>query len=302
VLDDCIARMTEKKPSNEPQKKLLALIHKMKELQDSVVQNLLEQTGCDQIVIHADADDTRRMREAFGKVLDRLGEVDDGKAAVVLKQKLAEAKDHRRSEKGTPKQRKFAEDLGTVRSTFANQGIIAQEPLTTLLEHAFRKPGWRGPERLAKELVTSVINQRGIKAQWKLLEPLLQAMADQVHGVETATRDLTSAIRKIREAKRSPEDLAAPRLAEAISRLDVGAAIHDLARYVESNAPKGQKLDRGAFKSAVFAELNKQENLTTAELKWFLNHAGTLELKGWSFQVQTAAQEYLLSRALRDVE
>ena len=188
VLDDCIESMTKKneeEPLNEKEKELLILLQTMKKYQDRVAQKLMTQIayGKEQLAVHVDADEAGRLRKAFDTAWKRASNGDDRNAADLLKTELSRAQDLRRSEKGTPEQRKFAKDLKAVRDAFGEEGIIAEAPLTNLLERSLRKSGW--PVQLAKDLVKGLTTQPGVKAQWNLLGPLLRAMSDQIDGVET---------------------------------------------------------------------------------------------------------------------
>ena len=164
VLDGCIESMTkenEEKPLNENEKELLTLLQTMKKNQYGVAQKLMTQIayGKEQLAVHADADEAGRLRKAFDTAWKRASNGDDRNAADLLKTELSRAQDLRRSEKGTPEQRKFAKDLKAVRDAFGEEGIIAEAPLTNLLEHSLRKSGW--PVQLAKDLVKRLTTQPG---------------------------------------------------------------------------------------------------------------------------------------------
>ncbi len=301
VLDGCIESMTkenEEKPLNENEKELLTLLQTMKKNQDGVAQKLMTQIayGKEQLAVHADADEAGRLRKAFDTAWKRASNGDDRNAADLLKTELSRAQDLRRSEKGTPEQRKFAKDLKAVRDAFGEEGIIAEAPLTNLLERSLRKSGWS--VQLAKDLVKRLTTQPGVKAQWNLLGPLLRAMSDQIDGVETSRQDLLKAIKKIQEASSGSKDLEAPNLAKAKLRLDVASAIHDLAHYIENNISKDQKLDNDAFKAAV-SDLLRKQDLTSDVLRLFLDHADALDLNGRSLQVRTAVSAFLSDHVVR---
>lgn len=210
MLDGCIESMTkenEEKPLNENEKELLTLLQTMKKNQDGVAQKLMTQIayGKEQLAVHADADEAGRLRKAFDTAWKRASNGDDRNAADLLKTELSRAQDLRRSEKGTPEQRKFAKDLKAVRDAFGEEGIIAEAPLTNLLERSLRKSGWS--VQLAKDLVKRLTTQPGVKAQWNLLGPLLRAMSDQIDGVETSRQDLLKAIKKFKKPAAGPKIL-----------------------------------------------------------------------------------------------
>ena len=113
----------------------------MKNYQYRVAQKLMTQIayGKEQLAVHVDADEAGRLRKAFDTAWKRASNGDDRNAADLLKTELSRAQDLRRSEKGTPEQRKFAKDLKAVRDAFGEEGIIAEAPLTGLLEHSLRE-------------------------------------------------------------------------------------------------------------------------------------------------------------------
>jgi hypothetical protein len=175
----------------------------------------------------------------LAEVRGRAKSGDDGAPADLLQAELFKARDLHRTFHSMGKRNQAANDLRDVRTMFEQQGIIAEAMLMTLLERAMKAAGMKFPREHAENLLTRLNEAKGTAARWELLDPLLRAISDQMDGQETANQNLKDAIEDIQKYRKWPKEWPTPDLSKATRRRDVVAAIHDLARHVESQLPNG---------------------------------------------------------------
>ena len=307
VLDKQITDMTASGGLNDHEYNLLEFFQRLKVNQEAAATTLMKSAGYEKEHLNVHVNRTReaRLEKLLGDVWKRAKDGDDGDPATLLRTEISKAKDNYRIKNGTAEQRKFGKALKEVQKTFASEGRIAQESLKTLLEHARRitnsKSLEENPANLFKKLSYrdadnySPTVERSTAEQWNLLNPFLEAMSDQIDGVDTARQDLKYAIDNIKKSKNRREELRAPDLTEITHRHDVMAAIHDLARYVRSTLPDDPRLTApDKFKAGVNEVLTKQKFTveTVENMQIFLKHADQMTLTRHSKVVRDAMREF----------